>query len=137
MSGEAPIPDPAQVLRISFAAEPELIWVVLHGALDLGSLPAAEREVETAERKIVGDAPAEGRRATLGLDLSRLDYIDSSGVRLVLMVDQRAGAAGNRVAVRLGDGAARRVFDMLEITPHLLLADPVADTDPARRGTSR
>ena len=132
MSGGTPSPD--QVLRISFAAEPGITWIVLHGALDLGSLAVAEREVEAAERKI---APAEDGRTAMGLDLSRLDYVDSSGVRLVLATDQRAEADGRRLAVRLGAGAARRVFDMLELTPHLLLMDPPGGPDPTRHRTPR
>jgi len=90
------------------------VEVVLTGELDIAALDDAERQVEEAEA---------GGPALLILDLSRLTFVDSSGVRLALLADDRARAAGRRVALRLGVGPARRVFqalgllDKLDIVP--------------------
>lgn len=91
--------------------------VVLQGELDIATLGDAEREIDAAER----DAPD-----VLLVDLSQLTFVDSSGVRLVLLADARARAAGRRIVVRLGDGPALRVFRALGLTDKLdvLRADP-------------
>ena len=78
--------------------------VVLTGELDISTYDEAQERVEHAERA----APA-----LLIIDLAALDFVDSSGVRLVLLADQRACAEGRRVAIRLGGGLARRVFAAL------------------------
>ena len=39
-------------------------------------------------------------------------FVDSTGVRLILAADERARQAGRRVALRLGDGLALRVFSL-------------------------
>ncbi|MCD2198145.1 STAS domain-containing protein [Actinomycetospora endophytica] len=88
--------------------------LVLHGDLDIDTLPTAQDEVSAAE----GQAPR-----VLVLDLSQLGYVDSSGVRMVLLAQQVADDAGRLLAVRLGHGATRRVFDMLGITGRLEVLD--------------
>jgi anti-anti-sigma factor len=86
--------------------------VVLTGDLDIASYERARERVEEADR---------GRPPVLVIDLSALEFVDSTGVRLVLDADQRARAQGRRVAVRLGTGPAERVFrtlgllDVLEV----------------------
>ena len=45
--------------------------------------------------------------------MSNLTFVASSGVRVVLLADDRARAAGRRLAVRLGTGPALRVFAAL------------------------
>lgn len=89
--------------------------VVLTGELDLVSYDHALQRVQDAER---------GRPAVLVIDLAALEFVDSTGVRLVLDADHRARAEGRRVAVRLGRGPARRVFDTLGL---LDLLDVVPD----------
>ena len=58
------------------------------------------------------------------IDLSGLTFVDSSGVRLVLLADDRARAAGRRLAVRLGTGHALRVFQALGILDKLDVLPP-------------
>jgi len=84
--------------------------VVLAGELDIATLDDAQRQVEEAE----ATAPA-----LLIIDLSALTFVDSSGVRLALQADDRARAAGRRVAIRLGTGPARRVFQALGLLDKL------------------
>jgi len=101
-------------LRAVRSWESDHLVLVLHGDLDIDTLAAAQDEVTAAE----GQAPP-----TLVLDLSQLGYVDSSGVRLVLLAQQLAEDANRRLGVRLGHGPTRRVFDMLGITDRLDVLD--------------
>jgi anti-anti-sigma factor len=99
--------------------------VVLSGELDIATLDDAERQVEAA---------AAAAPPLLVIDLSGLSFVDSSGVRLVLLADDRARAAGRRLAVRLGTGHALRVFQALGILDKLEVVPPrPADDAPAQR----
>jgi anti-anti-sigma factor len=88
--------------------------VILTGELDIATVDDAQRQIDEA---------AAGSPPLLVIDLSRLEFVDSSGVRLVLLADGRAREAGRRVAVRLGTGQALRVFqalglmDKVEVVP--------------------
>ncbi|MDN5747768.1 MAG: STAS domain-containing protein [Pseudonocardia sp.] len=97
--------------------------VALRGELDISTLAQAEAEIEAAES---------AQPAVLVVDLSDLTFVDSSGVRLVLLADGRARAAGRRLAVRLGEGPALRVFHALGLVDKLEILTP-ADR-PADRG---
>ena len=95
--------------------------VVLVGELDISTVDDAERQIEAAEA---------GSPELLVIDLSRLTFVDSSGVRLALIADDRARTAGRRVAVRLGTGHALRVFQALGLIGKL---DVVSDDGAASR----
>jgi len=97
------------------ATDPEQRQVVtLHGDLDISTLAAATALVEAAEAA----APP-----LLVIDLSELTFVDSSGVRLLLLADQRAHRAGRRLRVHLGTGPALRVFRALGLEDKLDLLD--------------
>jgi anti-sigma B factor antagonist len=78
--------------------------VLLTGELDISTYEVAREQVAEAERACP---------ALLIIDLTALDFVDSTGVRLILLADQRAREDGRRLAIRLGDGLARRVFAAL------------------------
>lgn len=105
---------------------PAVAEVVLDGELDIASFDRAMHRVEEAER----DHPR-----LLVVDLSQLGFVDSSGVRLVLLAQERARAEGRRVAVRLGTGPALRVFQALGLVEKLdvLPSPPVGETAPGAR----
>ncbi|MBW0089056.1 STAS domain-containing protein [Pseudonocardia sp. KRD-184] len=95
--------------------------VVLRGELDITTVDRADAEVTEAE----ASTPA-----MLLLDLSELTFVDSSGVRLVLLADDRARACGRRLAVRLGAGPALRVFRALGLLPKLeIIPEPAPGYD--------
>jgi len=97
---------------------PRTAEVVLTGELDISTYDDARRRLEDAER----DGPE-----LLVVDLAGLQFVDSTGVRLILAADQRAREQGRRLAIRLGDGLARRVFAALG----LLDKFDVLDTQPS------
>jgi anti-anti-sigma factor len=109
-----PIPEDDGRLRVLRSWESDRLVLVLHGDLDMSTLATAQDEVTAAE----GESPP-----VLVLDLSHLGYVDSTGVRLVLLAQHVADAAGRRLAVRLGNGPTRHVFDMLGITERLEVLD--------------
>ena len=88
--------------------------VALTGELDIATYEDAREQLAAAERT----APE-----LLVVDLSGLRFVDSTGVRLILSADERARQAGRRVALRLGDGLARRVFDALGLLDRLDVLD--------------
>jgi anti-sigma B factor antagonist len=101
----------------------EPVEVVLTGELDISTFDHAERQVLQAE---------ESAPALLVIDLGALQFVDSTGVRLILLADQRARAAGRKLAVRLGNGPALRVFEALGLTSRFLVLD-ASPHDPARQ----
>lgn len=113
-------PDLTVTVRETSAA----LVVGLSGELDIASLPVAERAVEQAERA----APP-----VLAIDLSPLEFVDSTGVRLVLLAAERARGAGRALVVVLGRGLPRRVFDTLGLTERLDVVTDLAELD-GRRG---
>ena len=92
--------------------------VVLTGELDITTYEDAEKQVTDAEQAAA---------ALLIIDLAGLQFVDSTGVRLILAADERARRAGRRVALRLGDGIARRVFSALGLLDRFAVLDNRSD----------
>ena len=88
--------------------------VVLTGELDISTYEEARQQLEEAER---------AEPALLVVDLAGLRFVDSTGVRLILSADERARQAGRRLALRLGDGPARRVFAALGLVDRFEVLD--------------
>jgi len=88
--------------------------VVLDGELDISTYEDARVRLAEAERA----APE-----LLVVDLAGLRFVDSTGVRLILSADERARQAGRRLALRLGDGPARRVFAALGLVDRFDVLD--------------
>lgn len=81
----------------------------LVGELDLAKVAAAEAELQAAQQTA----------QVVLLDLSRLDFMDSSGVQLILKADARARGSGGRLAVLTGSGVPLRVLTVLGLTTRL------------------
>jgi anti-anti-sigma factor len=113
-SRDAPLTDAPGELSVVRTWESDRLVLVLHGELAVDTLSIARAEVTAAE----GHAPP-----VLVLDLSQLEYLDSSGVQLVLLAQHAANEADRRLAVRLGDGPTRNIFDALGITERLDVLD--------------
>lgn len=91
------------------------------GELDIATAPELERELlqrlaDPGCRDIV-------------LDLQPVSFIDSSGLRVVLLGSREALAAGRRLRIRPGDGQVLRVIELADVADRLELdlgADPPA-----------
>jgi anti-anti-sigma factor len=97
---------------------PSQVVVLARGELDLASAVQLERVVEQAQ---------DGGAVVL-LDLRDLVFCDSSGLRLLLKLSTEARDNGWELAIRIGDGAVRRVVEMTHTAALLNLAD--ADDAP-------
>ena len=59
------------------------------------------------------------------LDLRGLEFMDSSGLRLVVVADMRAREAGRRFALIRGDETVHRVFEITRMSERLdFVEDP-------------
>jgi anti-anti-sigma factor len=91
--------------------------VVLAGELDIASAPQFEEGMEKAEA---------GTPDLLVLDLRKVEFIDSTGLRAVIAADERARAAGRRFVIIRGTPAVERVFSVTQLDQRLEIVD-----DPA------
>ncbi|MFL5892797.1 MAG: STAS domain-containing protein [Solirubrobacterales bacterium] len=88
--------------------------IALVGELDIASAPSLEEGLADVE----GDTPG-----TLVLDLRRVDFIDSTGLRAVIAADERARSAGRRLVVVRGPAAVERVFSVTQLDQRLDIVD--------------
>jgi len=84
--------------------------IALTGELDLDGAHRVAQELQRAEASDV-------RRIVL--DLSGLQFIDSSGIRLILAADARSRMDGDRLALIRGPQPVQRVFELTGVTDRL------------------
>jgi anti-anti-sigma factor len=97
-------------LEIRAARDRHRYVIALAGELDIGGVDRVTEELLCAE--------ATGA-VQIVLDLAELQFIDSSGVRLVLEADARSRADGNRLRLTRGPAAVQRVFVLSGIEDRL------------------
>ncbi len=89
------------------------------GELDISGAAVVESELDR-----LADEPG---LATVILDLRGLEFMDSSGLRLVVVADMRAREAGRRFALIRGDETVHRVFEITRMSERLdFVEDPEA-----------
>ena len=94
-----------------------LVHMALVGELDLSSVAKVQEEL----RRIEAGSPA-----TLVLDLSKLSFLDSTGLRCIVTADERAREAGRRIVIVRGPDAVQRVFAITRLEERLEIVDDVA-----------
>ena len=85
----------------------------LIGELDLDGAPRVEAELMRVE---AGDAQS------ILIDLGSLEFIDSTGIRLLLMAAERCNASG-RLTILKGPRQVHRVFEITDLVDRLPFAD--------------
>lgn len=83
----------------------------LAGELDLATVPEAEAAMERARSEPL---------RPLKLDLSRLTFVDSSGLRLIMELAGACRAEGRRLSIAAGPRMVQRVFEVagvLDVLP--------------------
>ena len=88
--------------------------LVLSGEFDLAAVPGFEDRIADAES---------GSPAVIVVDLTGLEFMDSSGLRALVSADDRARRASRRFAVVPGPPAVRRVFEITQLDQRLELVD--------------
>jgi anti-anti-sigma factor len=84
--------------------------VALHGELDLAGAAALEHELSQLESE-----PPEA----VVLDLRRVEFMDSSGLRVIAVASQRAADRGVRLALVPGGDQVMRVFEITRMRERL------------------
>jgi anti-sigma B factor antagonist len=115
MPDRPPLPEP---FRCDVVPEPGAARVVLVGELDMATGQILERTVEEL-------VAAGTERVTV--DLRRLAFMDSSGLRLLLRWDERARRQGTELLLIAGPPAVQRVFETTRLLERLHFVDPPPD----------
>jgi anti-anti-sigma factor len=88
--------------------------IALSGELDLAGAGLLEDELLRVEAT---DA------AQIVMDLRELEFIDSTGVRLVYMADARARSSDGRLTIRRGPSRVHRIFELTDLADRLPFVD--------------
>jgi anti-anti-sigma factor len=88
-----------------------LAVVELHGELDVLATAALETELER-----LADEPGVD---IVALDLRPLDFVDSSGLRVVLVANERLDSNERRLVLVRGSRDVQRVFEITHMTERL------------------
>jgi anti-anti-sigma factor len=103
-------------LRIETRSEQDRVVLALHGELDLVGAPLLQSEVES---EVVEAAPL------IVLDLEDLQFIDSSGLRVILSTHERARERGQAFALTQGSHQVQRLLSIAGVSGHLqIIASP-------------
>ena len=89
----------------------------LDGELDLASVPTLEHAVDERD--------ARRHAAEIVLDLRGLEFIDSTGLRAILLQDKRSTERGQTFALVRGSEQVQRLMNMTRVDEHLkIVASP-------------
>jgi anti-sigma B factor antagonist len=105
-----------QPFSVLVSTDGDRATVALRGELDLSGVDRARQAIEEAEAH---EAPL------LVLDLSELDFIDSTGLEVVLRAARRAHDDGRRLIVQRPSRYIKRLFELTAIDQSLDIVDDV------------
>ncbi|HZU40397.1 MAG TPA: STAS domain-containing protein [Solirubrobacteraceae bacterium] len=100
--------------RVEVRREGDVPVVSLYGELDLASSPALEDELE----RLLATAPS-----VVVIDLRELDFMDSTGLSVLIRAHHRAHEAGHRLAVVNGTRQVRRLLSLTGLAERLTVVD--------------
>ena len=107
-------PSPPTLLVTEVVPERDSVRVRPAGELDVSTVPVLREELAELCR-------AGFKR--LILDLSKLDFMDSTGLRLVLSLDAEARQDGFELRLVRGGAAIQRVFELTDTAGRLPFTD--------------
>jgi anti-sigma B factor antagonist len=108
----------ARPLQVDYEREGERAQLTLAGELDIATVPRLQEAIDNA----LAEAPAE-----LVVDLRPLGFLDSSGLRLFIVLADRAREEGFRLALVRPGKAVLQVFQITRAEENL----PFVDEPPA------
>jgi anti-sigma B factor antagonist len=100
----------------------DAVVVTLEGELDLASAPLLESEIESAEV-----AAAAG----VVLDLRELQFVDSTGLRMIFGAQSRSRERGQEFAITRGSEQVQRLLAITRMGEHLRIIDTPEEMGPA------
>ena len=108
-------------LLIGVSSEGQRVVLRLDGELDLASVPALEDAMT--------DTTFAGM-AEIVLDLRGLEFIDSTGLRAILLQDKRSTERGQTFALVRGPEQVQRLLDLTRVDEHLKIVSSPEETLP-------
>ena len=105
-----------QPFSVTVSEDGDVVTVCLRGELDLSGVDRAREAIEQAES---------GQAGLLVLDLSQLDFLDSTGLEVILRAARRAHDSGRRLIVQKPSRYVRRLLEMTAIDQSLDIVDDV------------
>ena len=105
------------LLDLTTEAQGDGVRIVLTGELDISTAPRVEDELRRVE---------EGRPAVILLDLRELEFMDSTGLRVIVAADGRARKQARRLVIVRGSDTVQRIIEMTRLDERLEIVD-----DPA------
>jgi anti-sigma B factor antagonist len=109
-----------EILEVSTEDRNGFVHVALVGELDLSTVA----KVQEALQRVEAASPA-----TMVVDLSKLTFLDSTGLRCIVTADERARDAGRRLVVVRGPDAVQRVFTITRLEERLEIVDDLGAVD--------
>lgn len=97
-------------LQIDVSQEDDRVVLALEGELDMASAPLLQSAVEGAEITT---------KPMVVLDLHHLEFIDSTGLRIILSLRKRCRERGQELAVTQGSQQVERLLSVTGMTAHL------------------
>jgi anti-sigma B factor antagonist len=110
-------------LSVDFVTEERdrAVSVALSGELDLTTAAAVEERLMELEAE---------QPAHVILDLREVEFIDSTGLSLLINADSRGRKAGRRVTIVSGGGRAGRIFDTTGLRGRLEVVEDPPGVEP-------
>jgi anti-anti-sigma factor len=102
------------LLEIRQIRDEQRVTLELSGELDLRSAPAFTRQLAAIQRETTGEVL---------LDLRNLEFMDSTGLRLIIQAHFAAQASGPRLHLRLGSPQVRRLFELTGVLDRFTFED--------------
>jgi anti-sigma B factor antagonist len=104
----------------------DAVWIRVGGELDLAGVPQLGQTLDDAL----------DRARLIVVDLRRLTFIDSAGIRLILNADARARGSARRLLLVRGPAQFDRLFDLVGLSDRLQAVDlePVSSSARPVRG---
>jgi anti-sigma B factor antagonist len=103
-----------EILEVQTEDRNGLVHVALRGELDLSTVGKVQDELQRVE----ASSPP-----VVVLDLSKLTFLDSTGLRCLVTADERARGQGRRVVIVRGPDAVQRVFSITRLEERLEMVD--------------
>lgn len=105
------------ILEVETEERDGVVRLLLKGELDLSTVGKVEDELGRAEA---------GRPPVIALDLGSLSFLDSTGLRMLVMADKRARDEKRRLVIVRGPSSVDRVFAITKLGDRLEIVDDLS-----------
>ena len=104
--------------RVDVNSEDGAAVIAVAGELDLATSPALEEQFE----RVMSGAPT-----LVVIDLRELEFMDSTGLSVIIRAHQRAEQGGHRLGIVNGSRQVRRLLSLTGVADRLLIVDDLGE----------